>query len=536
MTLTAQPSSGVRLAELVGTLSLATDLARGRPLEQGLGVCVLAVGLGEEAGLAEDDLTRVWYGALLRHIGCTADNHLLSAVVGDEIAFSAGLAGIDASSPEAFLGYLAEHLRRTASATAEARLARLPALAGGMREAAAAVCEVAELLADRLGLGPELRRDLALGAERFDGRGFLGRAGGEQVPVAVRVVQVAETARLAAQPARPEGSRESQGGAPVGRAEAAMAVLGERAGQALDPWLVERFRAAGERLFERLGAGPLWDQVLACEPGPRPVLAGEALRSGLAAMAEFVDLKSPSTVGHSAAVARLAEAAAALAGLPAAEQEAAARAGLVHDLGRAAVSSVVWERPGPLSLDERERVRLHAYYTERVLAASPALARLGTLASLHHERLDGSGYHRGAVAAALPPVARVLAAADAYQAMTEPRPHRPALGPDAAAAELRAEVRAGRLDPDAAAAVLAAAGQWTGRRRPQVAGLTAREIQVLGLLARGRSNRQIAAALTIAPKTADAHVQHIYAKIGVSTRAAAAVFAMRHDLVGPAGR
>jgi response regulator RpfG family c-di-GMP phosphodiesterase/DNA-binding CsgD family transcriptional regulator len=530
MPLDTPGGSRLRLAELVATLSLATDLARGRPLEQGLGTCLLAVGLGEEAGLAEDELARVWYGALLRHVGCTADNHLLAAVVGDEIAFSAGLAVTDTTSPEAFAAHLAGFLRRTGGPEAAARL---PALAAGMGELAVAVCEVAELLADRLGLGPEVRRDLTLGAERFDGRGFRGLAGGEQVPVAVRVVQVAETARLAAQLARPAGPEVADA---VAAAEAATVVLGERAGHALDPGLVECFRAARGRLLGRLVAGPLWDQVLASEPGPRPELTGDALASGLAAMAEFVDLKSPSMVGHSSGVARLAGAAAARAGLPPADQAAAARAGLVHDLGRVAISSAVWERPGPLTLDQRERVRLHAYYTERVLAASPGLAGLGALASLHHERLDGSGYHRGAASAALPPVARVLAAADAYQAMTEPRPHRPPLDPDVAAAELRAEVRAGRLDADAAAAVLEAAGRSAGRRRPRVAGLTAREVEVLGLLARGRSNRQIAAALTISPKTADAHVQHIYAKIGVTTRAAAAVFAMRHDLVGPAGR
>jgi HD-GYP domain-containing protein (c-di-GMP phosphodiesterase class II) len=425
----------------------------------------VAVGLGEEAGLGEDELARVWYGALLRHIGCTADNHLLSAVVGDEIAFSAGLTGVDTTSPEALGVHLAGYLRRTGRPEVAARL---PALAAAMGELAAAVCEVAELLADRLGLGPEVRRDLALGAERFDGQGFRRLAGGDQMPVTVRVVQVAETARLAAR---------LSDGSPVGRersgeaAATAVAVLGERAGHALDPELVERFRAAGERLVGRLGAGPLWDQVPACEPGPRPELAGDALDAGLGAMAEFVDLKSPSTLGHSTAVARLAGAAAARVGLPPADQETAVRAGLVHDLGRVAVSSAVWERPGPLTLDQRERVRLHPYYTERLLAASPGLAGLGALASLHHERLDGSGYHRGAAAAALPPVARVLAAADTYRAMTELRPHRPALDPDAAAAELRAEVRAGRLDADAAAAVLEAAGRPAGRRRPRAAHL-----------------------------------------------------------------
>jgi HD-GYP domain-containing protein (c-di-GMP phosphodiesterase class II) len=196
------------------------------------------------------------------------------------------------------------------------------------------------------------------------------------------------------------------------------------------------------------------------------------------------------------------------------------------------VSSLVWEKPGPLSHGEREQVRLHPYYTERVLARPRRLAELGRLAAAHHERLDGSGYHRCVPASLLSPPARILAAADAYRAMTEPRPHRPALAANAAAAALRDDARAGRLDGDAVHAVLTAAGHAPRRRADHIAGLTARELEVLQLVARGLTTREIARRLVIAPKTADAHIQHIYAKIAVSTRAAATMFAMQHDLVG----
>jgi HD-GYP domain-containing protein (c-di-GMP phosphodiesterase class II) len=244
-----------------------------------------------------------------------------------------------------------------------------------------------------------------------------------------------------------------------------------------------------------------------------------------------VDLKSPSTVGHSAGVARLAEAAARAAGLPDAEATLLRRSGLVHDIGRVSVASTIWEKPGPLTRDEWERVRLHAYQTERVLDHSPALSQLAATAALHHERCDGSGYHRGVGVTALSRGARLLAAADAFHAMTEPRPHRPPLEPEAAIVQLRAEARAGCHDGDAAEAIIAAAGGRPRRRPEHVAGLTAREIEVLALLARGRSVKQIATDLVIAPKTADSHVQRVYRKISVSTRAAATVFAMRHDLV-----
>jgi HD-GYP domain-containing protein (c-di-GMP phosphodiesterase class II) len=231
-------------------------------------------------------------------------------------------------------------------------------------------------------------------------------------------------------------------------------------------------------------------------------------------------------------VAELAEAAAWRLGLPGEEVAIVRRAALLHDLGRAAISSAIWDRPGPLSAADRERVRLHPYYTERTLARSATLAPLGRLAGAHHERLDGSGYHRACGAAELPTAARLIAAADVFEAMTEPRPHRPAHTAEGAAAELTAQAQAGRLDAAAVEAVLAAAGQASDRVRPPLpAGLTEREAQVLGLIARGLTNKQVAEQLGSAPKTVGNQVQSAYAKLGISTRAAAALFAVEHGLL-----
>jgi DNA-binding CsgD family transcriptional regulator len=166
-----------------------------------------------------------------------------------------------------------------------------------------------------------------------------------------------------------------------------------------------------------------------------------------------------------------------------------------------------------------------------MLQFSDSLAPLGAIAVQHRERLDGSGYPRGLVGAAISRPARILGAADAYQAMREPRPYRLAREPDEAAAELRAEMKAGRLDADAVEAVLGAAGHRVARRREGPAGLTPREVEVLRLLARGLSNKQIAARLVIAPKTVGNHIEHIYAKTGASNRAGAGLFAMQHGLL-----
>jgi HD-GYP domain-containing protein (c-di-GMP phosphodiesterase class II) len=236
-------------------------------------------------------------------------------------------------------------------------------------------------------------------------------------------------------------------------------------------------------------------------------------------------------LGHAAAVGALAEQSGGRLGLPAADVALLRRASLVHGFGRLGVSNSIWDRPGPLSAGEWERIRMYPYLTERILHQSPALAPLGEIAMQHRERLDGSGYPRGLSGSAISRPARLLAAADAYQSMREPRPHRPARTAQEAASRMRDEVRAGRLDGPATDAVLEAAGHRLPRRAHAPAGLTAREIEVLQLLARGLSNRKIAEQLVISPKTAGNHVEHIYAKIGASSRAAAAMFAVQHGLL-----
>jgi putative nucleotidyltransferase with HDIG domain len=248
-------------------------------------------------------------------------------------------------------------------------------------------------------------------------------------------------------------------------------------------------------------------------------------------VADFADLKSRYTRGHSSGVAALAEAAARGLGLGDDVARDLRRAALLHDLGRVAVSTGIWDKAAPLADAERERIRMHTYVGERVLARAPSLARVAEIAAQAHERLDGSGYHRRLPAAACTAPARVLAAADAYHAMTEERPHRPARHADEAAAELTSMAEGGLLCPDAVRAVLAAAGH-TVKRVERPAGLTDREVEVLRLLAKGLTNKEIAGELGIAPKTAGHHVQHIFEKLQVTTRSAAAMYAMQMGLLG----
>jgi HD-GYP domain-containing protein (c-di-GMP phosphodiesterase class II) len=366
----------------------------------------------------------------------------------------------------------------------------------------------------RTGLPPAVSELFAYGFDRWDGKSSVGRAEGEGIPLPIRIAHVAHDADVQRV---------------LGGAEQAAAVIRARAGHAFDPAIVARFVDDATEILALDDDTSAWDEALACEPVPRVTLEREAIDGALAAMGNFADLASPYLVGNSGAVARLASEAARRCRLEAAEATALRRAALVHDLGRVAVPVRIWQKPGPLTPGEWEKVRLHPYQTERVLCHAPMLAAIAPVASADHERLDGSGYHRGAVASSLPRAARLLAAADAYHAMTQPRPHREAMAPERAAATLGADANAGLLDADAVAAVIEAAGQ-PAQRLERPAGLTEREAEVVGLLARGLQAKQVARQLEISVKPADRHVQNAYGKIGVSTRAGATLFAMEHGL------
>jgi HD-GYP domain-containing protein (c-di-GMP phosphodiesterase class II) len=515
--------SGLRLAELIAALSLATDLGVGQPMEYALRSCVLAVRLGETLGLGESDLRATYYQALLRYIGCNAETYLMAAIVGDELAFRSDLAPLYYGPTSEAFGLMIRYIRQANEGASPLHLAHMVAQGflarPQLKESLFGHCQVASRFAARLGLEEPIQRALIQSFERWDGRGNPGAFKEEYIVPAVRLVALAQDVIIFHR---------------LGGVEAAVAMAQERKGAAHDPRMVERFCQQATHLLAGLEEEPTWEVVLALEPGARLCLSESQFDSACLALADFADLKSPYTLGHSRGVAELAAEAARRCGLPEADVVTIRRAGLLHDIGRVGVSAGIWGKPGPLSEREWERVRMHPYYTERVLARPPALARLGTLASMHHERLDGSGYHRGVPASMLSPAARILAAADVYHAMLEPRPHRPARTPEAAADELRGEVRAGRLDGEAARGVLAAAGHRVrSTRRALVAGLSEREVEVLRLLARGHTKKHIAQLLTISQKTVDQHTMHIYNKIAVSTRAAATLFAMEHDLLAP---
>jgi HD-GYP domain-containing protein (c-di-GMP phosphodiesterase class II) len=503
----------VRLAELLCPLAAAADAGAALPPETAQRTSLIAIGLGRALGFAPPSLSDLLFAGLLRHLGCSATAHEETRLMGDEQELRGTLRAVDKASPAQMLGAASRGFARGRS-----RLQRARAVAGFMVRAPVAVprifaarCEVSVMLGRRLGLGEEAVRALDEAYERFDGKGLPRHRRGEGLSPLSGVLAVAEWVAMFL---------------PLPGGEAlALETLARRSGGEFDPRVARTLAGAREELLAPArGPAPL-AALLEAEPRPHRMLGD--LRAVAQVLADFADLKSTFTLGHSRKVAALARQAAQALGLSTAEVDSVELAGWVHDLGRVSVSNAIWDKPGPLDTGEWDQVRAHPQFTERVLRAAPPFTAVSRLAAADHERMDGAGYPRGATPSG---AARILAAADLVQALLEPRPHRPAHSLERAAAIAVEEASAGRLDRAAVNAVLEVAGH-AGARAQAPRGLTERELEVLRLLARGQVDKEIAAALGISHRTVHHHNQSIFGKLDVTTRGAAALYAIEQGLL-----
>jgi HD-GYP domain-containing protein (c-di-GMP phosphodiesterase class II) len=407
--------SRVRLAELVAALSLGIDLGFGQPMEHVLRQCMIALRLAECVGFGEEERSVVYYTALLINVGCHSDAHEQAKWFGDDIALKSGKYDHELGS---LSGALAT-LRMVGSGNPPLHRFRVGVefAVSGRRDLDGMIVQHAALarrLAEGLGLSIGVQEAVGSAYEQWDGKGWPGDLKGGEIPVASRLAQIGEFVEVAHR---------------IGGTGAAMALAERRAGSQFDPTLAAALCANAETILDGLDAGPTWDAVIGAEPALGVLLSEEEFDRALLAIADFVDLKSPYTLGHARAVSELAAEAGMTLGLEGNEVETLRRAGLATGLGRLGVSNAIWDKRGPLGAGEWERVRMHPYLTERMLHQSPALAPLGAIAVQHRERLDGSGYPRGLAGGTISISARVLGAADAHQSMCEQRPHREALRP-----------------------------------------------------------------------------------------------------------
>ncbi|MCV7027521.1 HD domain-containing protein [Mycolicibacterium novocastrense] len=503
-------------AEVLAALSVAVDLGLGQPAEHMLRSALIATRLADRLNLTAQQRDCIYYTTLIMWNGCHADSHEYARWFGDDIAVRRGSYLVDWS------GLPYQRFLLTNVGRGESLLTRLRTVAtlyanarGNISQLIHSHCTSAGLLAERIGLDTDVRHVLRYTFERYDGGGLPTGVSGDGIPVEMRVAQVADMVEVHQREYGVDG---------------ALAMARSRRGGQFDPAVVDAFVADPVDVLAVPSTGDVWATALQHAPDRGTRLDSGSLDTLLMALGEFVDLKCPFTLGHSRAVADLAASAAQTLGL---DDEAVAttrRAGYVHDLGRIGVSNQVWSKPTALTMAEFERMRLHPYLTERILSQVPALRDIASVAANHHECLDGSGYPRGLAARQLTMPDRLLACAVSYQSALEPRPYREALGPAGAARRLRQRVSEGQLDSAAADAVLHASGHASGRRQAGPDGLTGREVEVLRLVAQGASNKDIAAKLVLSEKTVRNHVEHVYAKIGVSNRIGASMYALEHGL------
>lgn len=502
------------LGEVLGSLSLATDLAAGHPAESAISATIVATRFARLAGVPADELQATYYASLTRMIGCTATTvEMAQVAAGHDRTFILALLKGDWTEPEQVAGRLRDMLPDDVPEDAREVAARnVVANFDDVGAGAMLHCAQAVLLTSRLPLPDTVPTLLGYLWSRWDGS-FPG-AVGDEIPLPARIIPLARAV---------DQARRSGGSA------AAIRVAHDRRGSEFDPALVDLFVSVADDLFDGLSGPTLWETFLATEPGPRRSVGSEELIAIADVFADFVDQKSGWFAGHSRRVALLAAAAARGAGLDAQQQRGALLAGLLHDIGRTAVPNGIWEKPGALTSNERRMAESHDYHTMAVLRRSATFEEFADVAATAHERADGSGYHRGV--RPTDPLGGILATADVYDALVSERPWRAALRSDEAVAEIQRMCADGLLSPDSAAATLRAVAGDDSIDPTYPAGLTSREVEVVRLLVTGMPTKTIASRLSISPKTADKHIQNIYDKTGVRGRAPIALFAVDHGLM-----
>lgn len=517
----ARDNDGVqtRLAETLIALSGVGDLGRERRAGAAARSAFISCRVARTMGLSNDEIRDAFYVALLQHVGCVGYAQEAAAIfAGRDIELNHIGSITDFADPADFFKTFIPELTAGVDLVTKIRLlaaalTKAPRLGPTIHRAS---CEVASVTAERIGLGEGVVRSLRQVEEWYDGKGgYLGSAG-TAIPVVARVVLASMTATIFHEFGGPDAARR---------------VVAKRAGRQLDPDVASAFAEHGREILDALDAYDVEAELADEEPAPYMMVDDACLDQLALAFGQIVDLKVPSSYGLAQRAFDLADGAARALGM---DDDAAApirRAAALRDIGKAAVSNRVLEKTGPLSPSEQDEYDLHVFHTQRVLARARQLAPEAELAAMHHEREDGSGYYRGIRGAGISRGGKVLAAVDAFLDATNPRSG-DARSVEDACRQLVTWADRGVLDKEAVRAVVVAV-EGSGRRvkHERPAGLSERQIEVLRHITRGMSNKQIAAALVVSPRTVEHHVQDIYLKIGVSSRAAATLFAMQHDLL-----
>jgi HD-GYP domain-containing protein (c-di-GMP phosphodiesterase class II) len=405
----------VRLAEVISALTYALDLTEGQRPGHTLRTTLIAMRLGEEAGLSREHLGALYYAALLKDSGCSSNAARMAALFGsDDQALKRNMRLVDwhdrwklAMRTAKSCGIGLDPFSRIRHFLA---VARTPSLT---REIIQTRCERGAQIAHVLGF-PAATGDAILHVdEHWCGLGHPFGLAGEEIPRLSRILLLAQTI----------DAYWSEHGT-----DAALAMARSRRGTWFDPSLVDRvvtWRRDGSWWATLADIQRLDSAVLALEPGESPMIAtAERLDRIAFAFAAVIDAKTPFTARHSTNVARYAVGIVTAMGGDADETRMVLRAGLLHDIGKLGVSNRILDKPDKLTDGEFAEIRKHPRWTLEILQRVNAFRHFAPDAAQHHERLDGRGYPWRLNGEQLGRAARVLAVADVYEALTATRPYR----------------------------------------------------------------------------------------------------------------
>ena len=484
--------------QTLGCLAFAADLSMGQPIDHSPRTALLSARLADLVAAEGAASACAAALGLIRWAGCTANAQGFADLFGDDIAGRAAL--IEGQNPF--------HNRRALAEPLEVYT----------RPLAQAHCEATVEMAKQLGLAPAVATGALDYFEKWDGTGIPARRRGEEIDLLAQIVHLCGDLEIYSR---------------VFGLAKALQLIEAHAGRHYDPALTRVGLKHAPAWLAEINELDAWPAAAAQASGAMSTPAGD-LDALAGLLADYGDLKLPSDFLNSRQVAAIAAQTAPLLGFGLEAERRLARAALLHGLGRVTVPNATLERKGPLSEADEEHIRLIPHWTERILKRAPTFENEASLACRVFERLDGSGYPRGLGAPNLDATARALQAC--VFVVNTSRLQQVGKDAPAAADQITREVAAGRLDADSVSAAMAACGMPRRSFPSQTLSasaqaVTEREREVLGHLARGRSNKEIAQKLGISPSTAGTHVENLYRKLGVSTRAAAALLASKWGLV-----
>ncbi|RYY74366.1 MAG: HD-GYP domain-containing protein [Gammaproteobacteria bacterium] len=401
----------------MGSLSYALDLTEGQPHGHCIRCCWIGMSIGQQIGMAKEHLWELYYVLLLKDLGCSSNaSRICELYLTDDLAFKRDFKWVDGSLPQV-LRFVLRH-----TGTSAGIISRFKALTEIFTNGDAIA---QELIQTRCTRGADIARRLRFDEpvadgihsldEHWDGHGRPEALEGEKIPLYSRIALLSQVIDVV---------NCSDG------LEAALAEVLSRSGTWFDPALVEAFvSVAGNADFwKTLDSADIDKTILALEPGEFEKALDEDFFDDVAeAFGQVVDAKSPYTSGHSARVGLYTSLLAEDLGISQARQRWLKRGALLHDVGKLGVSNTILDKPGKLTDQEYEAVKLHAVYTGKILERVHAFKELAQVSSAHHERLDGKGYPLGIMADQIALETRIITTADIFDAITAERPYRGAL-------------------------------------------------------------------------------------------------------------